>query len=322
MQMMKFFRRVSVGASENPAGILYIVATPIGNLEDITLRALRILKEADLIAAEDTRRTRQLLTHYGIHKPLVSYHEHNRRLREKSLLADLRQGKKVALVTDAGTPGISDPGEDLVRTAIQESIPLIPIPGPSALISALSISGLATQCFLFYGFLPARTSARQKFLGSLKERKETLIFYESPRRLQAFLEDARTILGDRRGVVAREITKVFEEVRRGTLSELVDRFGKEEVRGEVTILLEGRPAPAQETSPAVADALAGHRREGFSWKESVARVAAELGLSRREVYQESLHLRSQMNPARGDGGIPGKDAGDSPDAGKKSPRQR
>ena len=283
-----------MGRNERPPGILYIVATPIGNLEDITLRALRILKETDLIAAEDTRRTRQLLTHYGIHKPLVSYHEHNRRVREKFLLADLRQGKKVALVTDAGTPGISDPGEDLVRTAIQESIPLVPVPGPSALISALSISGLPTDSFLFYGFLPARSSARQKFLGSLKDRAETLIFYESPRRLRAFLEDARTILGDRRGVVAREITKVFEEVRRGTLAELLDRFGKEEVRGEVTILLEGRPAPAEETSPAVGDALNGIRREGLSWKEAVVRVAAELGLSRREVYQESLRLRKRM----------------------------
>jgi 16S rRNA (cytidine1402-2'-O)-methyltransferase len=295
-----------VGLSEKSPGVLYIVATPIGNLEDITLRALRILKEADLIAAEDTRRTRQLLTHYGIHKPLISYHEHNRRLREQSLLADLRQGKKVALVTDAGTPGISDPGEDLVRAAIQESIPLIPVPGPSALISALSVSGLPTESFLFHGFLPSKASARQKFLSSLKDRAETLIFYESPRRLQAFLGDARDVLGDRRCVVAREITKVFEEVRRGTLSEILDRLGKEEVRGEVTIVMEGRLAPAEKESIPVGDALARHRRDGLSWKESVVQVSAELGIPRREVYQESLRIRDRMNRTEGNGGFPGK----------------
>ena len=295
-----------MGSSEKSSGLLYIVATPIGNLEDITLRALRILKEADVIAAEDTRRTRQLLTHFGIHKPLISYHEHNRRLREKSLLADLRQGKKVALVTDAGTPGISDPGEDLVRAAIQESIPLIPVPGPSALISALSISGLPTKSFLFYGFLPSRASVRQKFLSSLKDRAETLIFYESPRRLQAFLKDARAILGDRRGVVAREITKVFEEVHRGTLSEILDRFGKEEVRGEVTIVLEGGSAQAEKESLAVGDALTCRRQEGLSWKEAVAQVSRELNIPRRAVYQESLRIRSQINRTEGNEGFPGK----------------
>jgi 16S rRNA (cytidine1402-2'-O)-methyltransferase len=299
--------RASVGPSEKPPGTLYIVATPIGNLEDITLRALRILKEADLIAAEDTRRTRQLLTHYGIHKPLISYHEHNRRLREQSLLAELREGKKVALVTDAGTPGISDPGEDLVRAAIQESIPLIPVPGASALISALSVSGLPTESFLFHGFPPSKASARRNFLSSLKERSETLIFYESPRRLQKFLEDARDILGDRRCVVAREITKVFEEVRRGTLSEILDQFGKEEVRGEVTIVMEGRLAPAEKESISVGDALAHHRQDGLSWKESITQVSAELGIPRREVYQESLRIRDRMNRAEGNGGFPGKD---------------
>jgi 16S rRNA (cytidine1402-2'-O)-methyltransferase len=298
--------RASVDLSEKSPGVLYIVATPIGNLEDITLRALRILKEADLIAAEDTRRTRQLLTHYGIHKPLISYHEHNRRLREQSLLAELQEGKKVALVTDAGTPGISDPGEDLVRAAIQESISLIPVPGPSALISALSVSGLPTESFLFHGFPPSKASARRIFLSSLKERSETLIFYESPRRLQKFLEDARDILGDRRCVVAREITKVFEEVRRGTLSEILDRFGKEEVRGEITIVMEGRPAPAEKESISVGDALAHHRQDGLSWKESIAQVSAELGIPRREVYQESLRIRDRMNRTEGNGGFPGK----------------
>ena len=187
------------------SGTLYIVSTPIGNLEDITLRALRVLKEVDLIAAEDTRRTRQLLSHYGIHKPLLSYHEHNRRMREESLLEELRGGKSIALVTDAGTPGISDPGEPLVRRAVQESIPLVPIPGPSALVAALSVSGLPTESFLFYGFLPSKAVGRQKLLLSLKDRPETLIFYESPRRLRSFLEDASRILGERQVMVAREI---------------------------------------------------------------------------------------------------------------------
>jgi 16S rRNA (cytidine1402-2'-O)-methyltransferase len=194
---------------EKSPGVLYIVSTPIGNLEDITLRALRVLKEVDLIAAEDTRRTRRLLTHYGIHKPLISYHEHNRRLREKTLLRDLGEGRSIALVTDAGTPGISDPGEELVRGAVQAGIPLVSIPGPVALVAALSVSGLPTESFLFYGFLPSKAAARRKWLTSLQERPETLVFYESPRRLSSLLDDAAQILGERRVVVAREMTIRF-----------------------------------------------------------------------------------------------------------------
>jgi len=280
--------------SEKPPGTLYVVSTPIGNLEDITLRALRVLKEVDLIAAEDTRRTRQLLTHYGIHKPLISYHEYNRRMREKTLLQELREGKSIALVTDAGTPGISDPGEDLVRGAIQESIPLVPIPGPAALVSALSVSGLPTESFLFYGFLPSKAAARKKWLSSLQGRPETLVFYESPRRLSSLLEDAAQILGDRRVVVAREMTKVYEEVYRGTISEVLDQLGEEEVKGEVTVILEGcTSSPAPEAS-SIMEALRHYSREmGLSMKESVGRVAEELGVSRRQVYQESLKLKEE-----------------------------
>ena len=281
------------GDAPHTPGRLFVVSTPIGNLEDITLRALRVLREADLIAAEDTRHTRKLLAHFDIHTPLTGFYQHRQFRQAPGLVSRMLDGANLALVTDAGTPGISDPGEALVQKAIQGAIPLIPIPGPSALISALSISGLSTKSFLFYGFLPARGSARKNFLLSLKDRAETLIFYESPRRLQAFLEDARLILGDRRGVVAREITKVFEEVRRGTLSEMLDRFGGEEVRGEVTIVLEGRSGPAEKESLSVGDALACHREEGLSWKESVARVATELGVPRREVYQESLRIRGR-----------------------------
>ena len=274
---------------EKSPGVLYIVSTPIGNLEDITLRALRVLKEADLIAAEDTRRTRQLLTHYGIHKPLISYHEHNRRIREKTLLNDLRAGKSVALVTDAGTPGISDPGEELVRGAVQEGIPLVSIPGPVALVAALSVSGLPTESFLFYGFLPSKAAARRKWLTSLEERPETLVFYESPRRLSSLLEDAAQILGERRVVVAREMTKVYEEVYRGTVSEVLEQIGKEEVKGEVTVILEGCTSPPPVESSAIIEALKRYSEEmGLSRKDSVDRVAEDLGVSRRQVYQQSL----------------------------------
>jgi len=285
-------------ASMNPrekeisSGILYIVSTPIGNLEDITLRALRVLKEVDLIAAEDTRRTRHLLSHYQIHKPLISYHGHSRRGREESLLRELRNGRSVALVTDAGTPGISDPGEHLVRSAVQESIPLVPVPGPSALVAALSVSGLPTESFLFYGFLPSKVKARQKFLLSLRERPETLIFYESPRRLRSFLEDANAILGERQIVVAREMTKIFEEVYRGTIPEVLGEFQEEEVKGEVTLVVEGCTSPPKAEVASIAEALQTYSRElGLSMKEAVERVAEELGVSKREVYRQSLQMK-------------------------------
>ncbi|MGE5252737.1 MAG: 16S rRNA (cytidine(1402)-2'-O)-methyltransferase [Planctomycetaceae bacterium] len=279
---------------EKSPGTLYVVSTPIGNLEDITLRALRVLREVDFIAAEDTRRTRQLLTHYGIHKPLISYHKYNRRMREKTLLQELHEGKCIALVTDAGTPGISDPGEDLVRRAIQEGIPLIPIPGPAALVAALSVSGLPTESFLFYGFLPAKAVARRKWLLSLKDRSETLVFYESPRRLGSLLEDAAQILGERRVVVAREMTKVYEEVYRGTITEVLDRLGEEEVKGEVTVMLEGCSLPPKAETSSVVEALKYYSRDrGLSLSESVDRVAEELKVSRREVYQQSLKLKEE-----------------------------
>jgi 16S rRNA (cytidine1402-2'-O)-methyltransferase len=295
---------------EKPPGTLYIVSTPIGNLEDITLRALRVLKEVDLITAEDTRRTRQLLSHYGIHKPLVSYHEHNRRRREESLLEELRSGKSIALVTDAGTPGISDPGEPLVRRAIQESIPLVPIPGPSALVAALSVSGLPTESFLFYGFLPAKPSARQKFLLSLKQRPETLIFYESPKRLRSFLDDAFRILGERQVMVAREMTKLYEEIYRGTLSEVLKEIGEEEIKGEVTIVLEGSTLPARIARPAIEEALELYYREmGLPMKKAIDRVAEELEVSKRDVYRESLRVKRKVrDQAQEENLLPGKNS--------------
>jgi 16S rRNA (cytidine1402-2'-O)-methyltransferase len=287
-------------------GILYIVATPIGNLEDITLRALRVLKEVDLIAAEDTRRTRQLLAHYDIHTPLVSYHSHNLRSREAFLLRELRQGKRIALVTDAGTPGISDPGEHLVQRAIEESIALVPIPGPSAFVAALSVSGLPTHRFLFSGFLPSQPSGRRKFLESLRDRPETLLFYESPRRIRKLLEEAQSILGQRRVVVAREITKVFEEVYRGTIREVLERLGEGEMKGEVTVVIEGssQKEKALEGSPREA-LLHYHRELGLSMKEAIDRLASETGLSKRELYRESLKMKAPAKePPPGDLPLP------------------
>jgi 16S rRNA (cytidine1402-2'-O)-methyltransferase len=286
-------------SEEKPLGMLYIVSTPIGNLEDITLRALRVLREVDLIAAEDTRRTRQLLFHYGIHKPLISYHEHNRRKRAETLLAEMREGRNVAFVTDAGTPGISDPGEHLVRKVIQESIPIIPIPGPSALIAALSVSGLPTESFLFYGFLPSKATARKKLLLSLKDRAETLIFYESPKRLKAFLEEAALILGERKAVVAREMTKVYEEICRGTAAELLKEMGEGDVKGEVTIVMEGCTCPAKSESSSIGEMLEIYFREmGLSMKEAIERVSAELEVSKRDVYQESLKIKGKLPPGK------------------------
>ncbi len=275
-------------------GTLYIVSTPIGNLEDITLRALRILKETDLIAAEDTRRTRQLLSHYDIHKPLVSYHKHNRRAREELLLTELREGRNVALVTDAGTPGVSDPGEHLVARAVQESIPLVPIPGPSALVAALSISGLSTENFIFYGFLPSKSPARQKLLFSLRERPETLIFYESPKRLRSLLEEALQILGERRAAVAREMTKMYEEVYRGTFSEILDLLGEEEVKGETTLLIEGATLSPKGVGVSIREALELYHEDGLSMKEAIEHVAQELEVSKRDVYHESLQLKKRL----------------------------
>jgi len=299
-------------------GTLYIVATPIGNLEDITLRALRVLKEVDLIAAEDTRRTRQLLSRYDIHRPLTSYHAHSRQVREESLLRELRRGKNVALVTDAGTPGISDPGEHLVRRSIEEGIPLVPIPGPAAIVTALSISGLPTHHFLFHGFLPPKSSARKQFLRSLKDRPETLLFYESPRRIRTFLEEVRRILGERRVVVAREMTKVYEEVYRGTVSQVLEALGKGDIKGEVTVVIEGCFQAEPPAAFSIQEALHRFVKEcGLTMKEAIERVAGELGVSKREVYQESLKTKNDSEKERPGNSPPsGNQTGKTPESGE------
>jgi 16S rRNA (cytidine1402-2'-O)-methyltransferase len=221
-------------------GSLYIVSTPIGNREDITLRALHILKEVDLIAAEDTRHTILLLRHFGIQTPLTSYFEGNELKKREFILSKLKQGHRVALVSDAGTPGISDPGFRLIQTAIENQIPIIPIPGPSAVITALSVSGLPTDAFLFKGFLPHKSKKKKDFLQQLEGIRETLIFYESPHRLSETLNNIFDILGDREMVLTRELTKVYEEVIRGKVSEIQTQIGERKLKGEITLVISGK----------------------------------------------------------------------------------
>ena len=221
-------------------GSLYIVSTPIGNREDITLRALHILKEVDLIAAEDTRHTILLLRHFGIQTPLTSYFEGNELKKKEFILSKLKQGHRVALVSDAGTPGISDPGFRLIQTAIENQIPIVPIPGPSAVIAALSVSGLPTDAFLFKGFLPHKSKKKKDFLQQLEGIRETLIFYESPHRLSETLNDILDVLGDREMVLTRELTKVYEEVIRGKVSEIQTQIGERKLKGEITLVISGK----------------------------------------------------------------------------------
>src|SRR5450755_3540397 len=224
-------------SARETTGCLYLVGTPIGNLEDITLRALRILREADQIAAEDTRHTQKLLQHYQIARPLVSYHEHNEMTRAPELLIALEQGAKIALVSDAGTPLVSDPGYRLVALCLRHQIPVVPIPGPSALLASLSACGLPTEEFLFVGFLPQRGGERRRALERLRIEDRTIIFYEAPHRVAECVADAREILGDRPACLAREVTKLHEEFRRGKLSELMASLEERPARGEITLLV-------------------------------------------------------------------------------------
>ncbi len=220
-------------------GVLYVVSTPIGNLDDITLRALKVLREVDLVAAEDTRRTGLLLKHYGIKNRLESYNDFNKEKKAPVLIEELKSGRSMAVTSDAGTPGVSDPCYLLVKLALQEKIKVVPIPGASALLSALVVSGLPTDRFAFEGFLPAKSGKRRKRLEELRHEKRTLIFYESPHRLLKTLQDISEILGERRMVAARELTKKFEEIRRGTPEEIIAYFEKGKVKGELVLIIEG-----------------------------------------------------------------------------------
>ena len=238
---MNVFRKASTVTTSNPGkGTLYIVSTPIGNLEDITLRAIRTLKEVDLIAAEDTRHTGLLLRHFGIGTSLTSYFEGNELRKRELILLRLKQGDQIALVSDAGTPGISDPGFRLIQLAIENQIPVVPIPGPSAVITALSVAGLPTDAFLFKGFLPHKSKKRRDLLKELEEVRETLVFYESPHRLSETLQDLLDVLGDREIALTRELTKVYEEVLRGKVSEIQNQVSGRKLKGEITLVISGK----------------------------------------------------------------------------------
>lgn len=267
------------------SGVLYLVATPIGNLEDITLRALRVLREADLVACEDTRQTRKLLDHYGIHKPTVSYHEHNEALRSAELIEKLCSGTTVALVSDAGTPLVSDPGYRLVIKAIESGVPVEPIPGASAILAALTASGLATDAFHFGGFLPTRSAQRRKLLAKLKDEPATLVFYEAPHRILEALDDIEAVLGSRPVVLARELTKIHQEFLRGTAQTLRRELtSRPSLKGEMTLLIGKATGSALAESP-IPEAVAASMRAGLSRMEALKSVARDRGLSKREVYR-------------------------------------
>jgi 16S rRNA (cytidine1402-2'-O)-methyltransferase len=274
------------------AGTLYVVATPIGNLEDITERALHVLASVDVVACEDTRHTRVLLDHYGIKAKLLSYHEHNERERALELCQMILQGSDVALVSDAGTPGISDPGFRLVHEAAQQGARIVPLPGPTAFVAALVASGLPTDQFFFGGFLPARSTQRRARLIDARSLAATLIFYEAPHRIGAALKDAREILGEREAVVVREVTKIHEEILRGRLGELAQHFAAPETaRGEMVLLIDRHTAAGAEMSEKnsseedVAARVAALEAVGMSARDALKRTARELGLSRSEAYR-------------------------------------
>jgi len=277
-------------------GCLYLVGTPIGNLEDITLRAVRILKEVDQIACEDTRHTQKLLTHYDIHKPLVSYHEHNELTRAPELVVALEQGAKIALVSDAGMPLVSDPGHRLVTLCLRHHIPVVPIPGPSALLASLSASGLPTEEFLFVGFLPARSGERRRALERLRIEERTIILYEAPHRVAECVGDAREVLGNRSACIAREVTKMHEEFRRGKLSELAASLEERPARGEITVLI-GPEAPADarthaSSTQSLVDRVEELMRQAkLDRKEALKLAAKERGLTRRAAYDEIVNQK-------------------------------
>jgi 16S rRNA (cytidine1402-2'-O)-methyltransferase len=266
---------------------LYVVATPIGNLEDVTLRALSILREVKLIAAEDTRKTRRLLARYDITTPMTSYYEHNKVTKLDYILGRLAE-VDVALVSEAGTPGISDPGYELVKAAGERNIPVVPVPGASAVVSALSVSGLPTDRFIFLGFLPRKAGARKKMLESVRDEPGTLILLEAPRRVTGTLKNIMETFGDRRIAVCRELTKLHEEVFRGTVSEAVDHYP--EPRGEFTLVVEGKTGrDGPQLTAGIERRLDELRNSGATAREAVAKVAAETGLSRKDLYRAWLN---------------------------------
>ncbi len=279
---------------QHKSGTLYIVSTPIGNMEDITLRAIRILHDVDLIAAEDTRQTRKLLSYHHISTRLISFHEHNEAVRINGILEKIHNGFSVALVSDAGTPTVSDPGFPLVRAALAQDIRVIPVPGPSAVTAALSVSGLPTDAFLFTGFLPKKRGKREERLRALANESVTIVMYESPKRIITLLEDVLLFFGDRSCMLAREMTKQYEEFQRGMLSQLIDNLKKRKaVKGEFTLLVSGksddRPPSMDDLKKEMTEKL---RFSGKSPSALAKEIAAKYGLGRSQIYKELMALKS------------------------------
>ena len=266
-------------------GKLYIVATPIGNLEDITLRALRILKEVDLIAAEDTRQTLKLLNHFEINKPLISYHRHNEEIKSEILIEKLKNGENIALLSDAGTPGICDPGEEVIKKAIEEEIEVIPIPGACAMINALITSGLNTKEFTFLGFLPLNKKLRKQKLEEIKNSKKTMIIYEAPHKMKNTLEDLKEILNDRKIVLARELTKIHEEFIRKNIDDLLSEI--DSLKGEMILIIEGNNQE-EDNNELINLTLEEHyefyEKKGFNKKEIIKKIAKDRELNKNEIY--------------------------------------
>ena len=273
-------------------GKLYLVATPIGNLEDITLRALKVLESVDLIAAEDTRHTLGLLNHFNISKPLISYYKQNEKTKSEILISKLLEGQNIAVVSDAGTPGISDPGEEIVKVAIENDIEIVPIPGACAFVNALIASGFSTKEFSFIGFLSAEKKERKEKLEDLKYETKTLIFYEAPHKLKTMLESVLEVLGDRKIVLAKELTKIHETFIRGTVSEILENI--ETIKGEFVILVEGSEVSSKEINQKKLGELSleehyeMYETQGFAKKEIIKKIAKERGTNKNEVYQYFL----------------------------------
>lgn len=285
MKYMKYTEELG----EFMEGILYICPTPIGNLEDITIRTIEVLKDVDLIAAEDTRHTLKLLNHYGIKKPLTSYHEHNIREKGNYLINQLKEGKSIALVSDAGMPGISDPGHDLIKLCVKEDIRLIGLPGPSASLLALVVSGLDTDKFVFEGFLPSKKMDRKKALENLSSELRTIILYESPHRIKACVEDIYNIFGNRKVSLSRELTKHYEETIRGDMEHLLKVLDERELKGEMILVIEGASETKEEYD--IKEELEYFMNLGLSSKDAIKAVVDKTGLSKNEVYKESLKLK-------------------------------
>ena len=269
-------------------GILYIVATPIGNLEDITLRAIKTLKEVDLISAEDTRHTLKLLNHLEISKPLISYHRHNEDTKTDILIKELEQGKNIALVSDAGTPGICDPGEEVIKRCIEEEIKIVPIPGACAMINALICSGLDTKEFAFIGFLPLNKKNRKEKLEEIRKETKTTILYEAPHKLETTLKDLKGIIGDRKIVLAREITKIHEEYLRENIDELIEKA--KDIKGEIVLILEGAKKNEKEfwTKLSIEEHYKYYEEKGLNKKEIVKQIAKDRNVNKNEIYQKFL----------------------------------